>query len=124
MLKKTGLWNEPCLIAGTGAQARMIVEALSKDHYLGYTVCGLITMNPADDTGVVHINDQEYLVLGSIGDLPSVLHKYGIHTGNMPGSARAQLVSVVNQVQPYTRSILVVPDLAVFPLLAGSGILL
>ena len=123
MLKKTGLWNEPCLIAGTGAQARMIVEALSKDHYLGYTVCGLITMNPADDTGVVHINDQEYLVLGSIGDLPSVLHKYGIRhlVIAAPDLLGPQLVSVVNQVQPYTRSILVVPDLAGIPVIGGEA---
>lgn len=123
MLKKAGLWNEPCLIAGTGPQARMIVEALSKDHYLGYTVCGLITVNPADDTQTVHINGQEYPVLGSIGDLPSVLPRYGIRhlviaAPDLPGP---QLVSAVNQVQPYTRSILVVPDLAGIPVIGGEA---
>ena len=123
VLGSAGLWNEPCLIAGTGPQARMIVEALSRDRYLGYTVCGLIGVTAADDTDPIIINDQEYPILGIIEDLPLVLKRHGIRhvviaAPDLPG---AQLVSAVNQVQPYTRSILVVPDLAGIPVIGGEA---
>lgn len=121
ILVSIGLWDEPLLVAGSGLQARKVAEALTKDRYLGYTIRGFITVTAAD-SGTISINGRLYPVLGTIDDLPAILYRYGIHhmviaEPDLPGQ---QLVATVNQIQPYTRSILVVPDLAGIPVIGAA----
>lgn len=123
LLGYVGLWNETCLIAGTGPQARMIVEALAKDHYLGYSVKGLVGVSEAESVGMVSIAGKEYQVLGSIHDLPGILKRHGIRHVVIaaPDLTGPDLVSAVSEIQPYTRSILVVPDWSGIPVIGGEA---
>lgn len=123
LLSYSGLWNESCLIAGTGPQARMIIEALARDHYLGYTVKGLVGVSEAESVGLVSIADKDYQVLGPIRDLPGILKRHGVRHVVIaaPDLAGPELVSAVSQIQPYTRSILVVPDWSGIPVIGGEA---
>ncbi len=118
-----GVWNEPCLITGTGPQARMIVGALSRDHYLGYTVKGLVNVNETDEVGAIPVDGEDYRVLGSVQDLPAILKRHRIRhiVIAAPDLTGSELVSTVSRIQPYTRSILVVPDWSGIPVIGGEA---
>lgn len=122
LLGALGLWYEPLLIAGTGPQARIMAEALAKDRYTGYAIRGFVTVSAAADASSLAIGNKDYPLLGTINDLPVVLRRYRIGhvvmaAPELPGQ---QLVAAVNQIQPYTRSILVVPDLAGIPVIGEA----
>jgi len=122
LLARMGIWNETLLIMGTGTIGKELAEALIEDHYLGYTVCGFLENKPAEKADKLIICDQEYPVLGEFIDAVGVIYSTGVRkiiiaAPELPG---AELVALTNQLQKYTSSILLVPDLIGIPALSSE----
>lgn len=122
-LARIGIWNETLLILGTGPIAVGISEALTRDRYLGYTVCGFLENNPKEKTDKLNLCSRDYPVLGEFKDAARIIYSTGVRkiiiaAPELPG---AGLVSLTNQLQRYTRSILIVPDLFGIPALSSEA---
>jgi Undecaprenyl-phosphate galactose phosphotransferase WbaP len=122
LLAKLGVWNDPLIIVGINKTSRIVSEALINDQYLGYRVAGFISDNSQRKKGSIKINGYNYPVLGRFKDAANILNATGIRrvviaAPELPGP---ELVSLTNQLQPYTRSILVVPDLFGIPVVSGE----
>lgn len=122
ILAQVGIWKEPLIIMGTGKTGQIVAEALVNDKYLGYTIAGFITDDNQRKKGSLKINGDKYPVLGRFSDAANILNSTGIRrvvvaAPELPGQ---ELVSLTNQLQPYTRSILVVPDLFGIPGISGE----
>jgi len=122
-LARIGIWNETLLILGTGTIGKELAEALIRDHYLGYTVCGFLENNPAEKVDRLRICDRDYPVLGEFKDAARIIYATGVRkiiiaAPELPG---AELVSLTNQLQKYTRSIMLVPDLFGIPALSSEA---
>lgn len=123
LLAAIGIWNETLLIMGTGTVGRKLAEALIKDHYLGYTVCGFLQNKPEEKVEWLNILNKDYPVLGEFTDAAGIIYSTGVRkiiiaAPELPGS---ELVSMTNQLQKYTRSILLVPDLLGIPALSSEA---
>ncbi|MGR6836683.1 undecaprenyl-phosphate galactose phosphotransferase WbaP [Syntrophomonas erecta] len=122
ILAQVGIWKEPLIIMGTGKTGQIVAEALVNDKYLGYTIAGFITDDNQRKKGSLKINGDKYPVLGRFSDAANILNSTGIRrvvvaAPELPGP---EVVSLTNQLQPYTRSILVVPDLFGVPGISGE----
>lgn len=117
----TGFWSESVLVLGTGEIACKIASSLMKDRYLGYQIFGFLS-NDLEPQKELLINNERILVRGNIEDTATVLSKTGIKQVviALPDLSGQLLVSLTNQIQPYTRSVLVVPDLCGIPVVGGE----
>lgn len=120
-----GLWNEPLLVIGTGVGAVSIAEAMLRDTYLGYVITGFVAVGaePLQAPANLAVLTQRYPVLGSLQDFTGIFKRLGIRhvviaAPELPGQ---DLVALVNLIQPYVRSILVVPDLTGMPVIGGEA---
>jgi len=123
IIARIGIWNETLLILGTGNIGKEISEALIRDRYLGYTVCGFLENKPEEKANKLNICNRDYPVLGEFKDAARIIYSTGarkiiIAAPELPG---AELVSLTNQLQRYTRSILLVPDLFGIPALSSEA---
>jgi undecaprenyl-phosphate galactose phosphotransferase len=122
ILANVGIWNETLLILGTGEIGKEMAEALTRDRYLGYTVRGFLKNNPEEKADRLKICDKDYPVLGVFKDAARIISSTGVRkiiiaAPELPGT---ELVSLTNQLQRYTRSILLVPDLFGIPALSSE----
>ncbi|MDD2585665.1 MAG: undecaprenyl-phosphate galactose phosphotransferase WbaP [Syntrophomonadaceae bacterium] len=122
ILAKAGIWKESLIIMGTGKTGQIVAEALANDKYLGYTIAGFVSDDTQRKKRSLKLNGNKYPVLGRFTETPSILNTTGIRrvvvaAPELPGH---ELVALTNQLQPYTRSILVVPDLFGIPGISGE----
>ena len=120
ILARTEVWNERLLILGTGDVGKKIAAALVRDHYLGYTICGFLEKKRDKKVDTLNICAKDYPVLGEFKDAARIIDSTGVRkiiiaAPELPGP---ELVSLTNQLQQYTRSILLVPDLFGIPVLS------
>ncbi len=123
MMSAAGIWSEKVLVLGAGQTARTVSEALVRDHYSGYRIAGFLENAFVPSISYVEINGKQYPVLGGFRDAARTIAASGIRhvvmaAPEIPGS---RLVSLTHQIQPYTRSILVVPDLVGMPVVSGEA---
>lgn len=118
----TGLWSESILLLGTGEIAQKIASTLMNDRYLGYRVYGFLD-NTEGPTRSIRIKNKEIPLRGSLEDTATILAQTGIKQViiALPDLSGSLLVSLTNQIQPYTRSIMVVPDLCGIPVMGGEA---
>lgn len=122
VLGKAGLWNEPVLILGSGTIGKKVAKAMAEDHYQGYEVKGFLKSDTVKESDEIVICGRRYPMLGEFKDAAQVICSTGVRkiiiaAPELPGS---ELVSLTNQLQRYTRSILIVPDLFGIPALSSE----
>ncbi|MEA4924874.1 MAG: undecaprenyl-phosphate galactose phosphotransferase WbaP [Syntrophomonadaceae bacterium] len=116
-----GIWQEYVLILGTDSTARKIAAVLNKDNYMGYRIYGFLG-NSSGARGKIRVNAERIPVYGGFEDAERILKETGIQQVIIaaPTIAGKKLVHLTHQLQPYTRSILVVPDLCGIPVIDGE----
>lgn len=123
LLGLMGIWKEPVIIIGTGNTAQAVADALLRDSYLGYKVVGFLQNKNGENHNSLQVNNSNLPVLGRFEDAAKVLSEQGIRhliiaSPELPGQ---DLVSLTNQLQRYTRSMVVVPDLSGIPVVSGEA---
>jgi undecaprenyl-phosphate galactose phosphotransferase len=118
LLFNIGIWEEPVLILGFNHTGCLVAEALQNDQYLGYRLAGFLTMNGESD----YKPQKDYNIAGSYEQAKTIITSQGIRhiiiaAPHLPGS---ELVELSNGLQPYTRSIIIVPDLVGLPMVDGD----
>ncbi len=118
LLFNIGIWEEPVLILGFNHTGCLVAEALQNDQYLGYRLAGFLTMNGESD----YKPQKDYNIAGSYEQAKTIITSQGIRhiiiaAPHLPGS---ELVELSNGLQPYTRSIIIVPDLVGLPMVDGE----
>lgn len=118
LLFNIGIWEEPVLILGFNHTGCLVAEALQNDQYLGYRLAGFLTMNGESD----YKPQKDYNIEGSYEQAKTIITSQGIRhiiiaAPHLPGS---ELVELSNGLQPYTRSIIIVPDLVGLPMVDGE----
>ncbi len=121
LLTKMGCWQEYILILGADSTARQIAASLDQDWYQGYQVYGFLgkEFKPGE---TVKIQKHSIPIYGNFEDAARILESTDIQQLIIaaPELSGTQLVSLTHQLQPYTRSILVVPDLCGIPVVGGE----
>ena len=117
MLMRHGLWTQPVLVLGAGQTGSLVAQALLRDHYLGYQIRGFLDDDPAKRRSGLQVNGVCFPVLGDFADCERVVAETGVRDLIVatPGMVSTGLVSLVNSIQRFTTSILVVPDLFGLP---------
>lgn len=121
LLAAAGIWQEYVLILGIGDTAQKIAANLEKDRYLGYRIYGFLKQQE-ERHKTVKINSQNFRVVGDFGDAQRILAETRIRQIiiSAPNLSGDELVLFTNELQPYTNSILIVPDLAGIPVVGGE----
>lgn len=121
ILALLGIWQEYVLILGTDSTARKIAATLNRDRYMGYRIYGFLG-NRSVAGGKIEIDSESFPVYGGFDAAARILESTGIQQVIIaaPNMSGTKLVSLTHQLQPYTSSILVVPDLCGIPVVGGE----
>ncbi len=121
IMAAAGIWQEYVLILGTDSTARKIAATLNRDRYMGYRIYGFLG-NRSVAGGKIEINAESFPVYGEFDDAARILESTGIQQVIIaaPNISGTKLVSLTHQLQPYTSSIMVVPDLCGIPVVGGE----
>ena len=117
ILFNLGIWTEKILIIGFNETGIQVAKAMESDKYLGYQLAGFLT-----SAGEQSVNDKDgFEILGSYDHAIEIIENNNIRhiVIAAPHLNGSQLVDLSNHLRPYTRSVLVVPDL--FGLPVGNG---
>lgn len=119
-LSRLKIWREPVIIIGNNPTGKAVAKALMRDPYLGYSITGFIDNNEKHKPVVV--SGQSIPLLGKVQDIAKVLQVIGVRHAivAIPGLPGPDLVKLTNSIQPYVRSILIVPDLSGIPVVSGE----
>jgi Undecaprenyl-phosphate galactose phosphotransferase WbaP len=119
LLFNMGIWAEKVLIVGLNKSAIQVAEAMQSDKYLGYRLAGFLT-GPMEQNISNKVN---YEILGSYDNAVEIIESSNIRHVVIaaPHLSGSQLVELSNHLQPYTRSVLVVPDLFGLPVVNGEA---
>lgn len=111
-LNRHKLLQIPVLIVGAGKTAELVLQSFDRDSGFGYQVIGLVDDHPVSDK-LAH----EFKILGGFADIERVVQISGVQhvIVTAPGLLPAQLLSLVNRIQPYVKHISFVPDLIGMP---------
>jgi len=121
LLAAAGIWQEYVLILGVGDTAQKIAANLEKDRYLGYRIYGFLKQRQ-EIQKIVKVETKNFRVIGDFGDAQRILSETVIRQViiSEPNLSGDELVLFTNELQPYTNSILIVPDLAGIPVVGGE----
>lgn len=118
ILFNIGIWRENILILGFNETGRQVAEAIKNDKYLGYHLSGFMTI-AAEEMLELKGNHE---ILGSYENAVKIIESNRIRhiviaAPHLPGS---EMVRLSNSLQPYTRSVMIVPDLFGLPIVNGE----
>ena len=113
LLKVTGALTKPVILIGAGKTAEQVLRSFERDLGYRYTVVGIL-----DDNPISEILPQRFLLMGTLGDAEEILRDSGVKTVivTVPGMEKEKLQALLENVQPYVRDIIFVPDLIGVPL--------
>jgi len=105
------VWRDNVIIIGAGAAGLATVKGINSDAHLGYHVIGFLD----DDENIgkyVQVGDNVYDILGKISDCKIIVRQFEISTVivAIPSLSNEKLSQLTNEIQKYTKSILLVPD--------------
>ena len=120
---KTVLYNmgpgrERVLIIGLNPTGKQIAAAIKRDKYLGYELEGFLTIEGEEKNSL----STEHMQLGPYEEARNILKTRQIKHIIIaaPHLTGAKTVQISNELQPYTRSVMVVPDLFGLPIINGE----
>lgn len=110
------------LILGAGKTGQTVAEALLRDRYRGYTICGFLDDDPAKQRNGVAVNGTTFPVLGGFRDSDRVMAATGAYDLIVaaPGMPSPQLVGMVNRLHRRAPSVTVIPDLFGIPVIGAE----
>lgn len=112
LLHKSGLWRENIIIIGAGSAGIETARGISGDAHLGYRVIGFLDDNVAIGTQV-KVNGGTYKVFGAIRHFRKFVRLLNISTVviAIPSLSVDKLSRLTNEIQKYTKSVLLIPDI-------------
>lgn len=112
-LKVTGTLTKPVILIGAGKTAEQVLRSFERDLGYRYTVVGIL-----DDNPISEILPQRFLLMGTLDDAEEILRDSGVKTVivTVPGMEKEKLQALLENIQPYVRDIIFVPDLIGVPL--------
>ncbi len=113
MLYKAGLWKENVIIIGAGKAGIDAAKGINAETHLGYNLIGFL--DDADDKigTELAIDDKKYRVFGKIRNFTKFVSMLNISTIiiAIPSLPVEKMTVLTNQIQKYTKNILLIPDL-------------
>jgi Undecaprenyl-phosphate galactose phosphotransferase WbaP len=106
-----GLWRDNVIIIGAGTAGIETAQGIDADTHLGYHVIGFLD----DNEGIgkqIDINGNNYRVFGKIRHFRKFIRHLGISTViiAIPSLSNEKLSELTNEIQKYSKSVLLVPD--------------
>lgn len=113
VLSLSGLWQKPVVIVGAGKTAELLAQSFFDDPHIGYNIVGLIEDN-YDERSLI----QHFPHIGTFPQAEQAILSSGVEDVIIaaPGLEREKMLELVYRIQPYVRTLHVVPDLLEFPL--------
>ena len=113
VLKTTNLLIKPVILIGAGKTAEQVLHSFERDLGYRYKVIGIL-----DDNPISQILPQRFLLMGTLDDAAEIIRDSGVKTAivTVPGMEKEKLQSLLENIQPYVRDIIFVPDLISVPL--------
>ena len=112
-LKVTGMLARPIILIGAGKTAEQVLRFFEQDLGYRYRVVGILDDAPASEA-----LPRKFLLMGTLGKAAEIIHETGVKTVviTAPGMDKDNLQHLLENVQPYVRDIVFVPDLIGVPL--------
>lgn len=112
-LKVTNTFMKSVILIGAGKTAEQVLRSFERDLGYRYKVIGIL-----DDNPVSEILPQKFLLMGTLDDATEIVRDSGVKTVivTVPGMEKEKLQALLENVQPYVRDIIFVPDLIGVPL--------
>jgi undecaprenyl-phosphate galactose phosphotransferase len=110
-LYSLGLWKDNVVIIGAGAAGLETAKGINADIHLGYNVIGFLD----DDERIgkhVSVGGRTYRVFGKIRHFKKFVRLLDVSTViiAIPSLSNEKLSELTNEIQKYTKSVLLVPD--------------
>jgi Undecaprenyl-phosphate galactose phosphotransferase WbaP len=107
----TFVWRDNVIIIGAGAAGLSTVKGINSDAHIGYHIIGFLDDDESIGTHV-QVGDNSYDILGKVSDCKIIVEKFEISTVivAIPSLSNDKLSQLTNEIQKYTKSILLVPD--------------
>ncbi len=112
-LKVTHTLMKPVIVIGAGKTAEQVLRSFEHDLGYRYKVVGIL-----DDSPVSETLPQRFPLMGTLEDAAEVVRDSAVNTVivTAPGLEKEKLQSLLEDIQPYVRDIIFVPDLIGVPL--------
>ena len=111
VLYAAGLWKDNVIIIGAGSAGLQTAKGITADIHLGYHVIGFLD----DDEQIgkqVSVGGRTYRIFGKIRHFRKFVRLLNISTViiAIPSLSNEKLSELTNEIQQYTKSVLLVPD--------------
>ncbi len=113
ILYRMNIWKENLIIIGAGGAGKEIARGLDGERHLGYNIIGFLDDDTRKIGRTILINDKELKVFGKVKNFSKFLSLMNISTViiAIPSHSLEELSKLTENVQKYTRRVLLVPDL-------------
>jgi len=113
MLFRLNIWKENLIIIGAGRAGKEIARGLGSEGHLGYNIIGFLDDDPDKIGRTLEINNKELKVFGKVKNFTKFLSLMDISSViiAIPSYSVEDLARLTENVQKYTRRVLIVPDL-------------
>ena len=113
MLYRMGIWKENLIIIGAGRAGKEIARGMDSEGHLGYNIVGFLDDDPDKIGRTIVINNKELKVFGKVKHFTKFLSLMNIATViiAIPSHTLEDLSKLTENVQKYTKHVLLVPDL-------------
>lgn len=107
----SAVWRDNVIIIGAGAAGLATVKGINSDPHSGYHVIGFLDDNESIGKHI-QVGDHTYDVLGKVSDCKKIATQFDIATVvvAIPSLSNDKLSELTNEIQKYTKSVLLVPD--------------
>jgi undecaprenyl-phosphate galactose phosphotransferase len=120
ILGALGLWRKRILILGATDIAKLAIRGLTEDPFLAYEVVGLLDNDAGKKGQQVEISaGKAAYVLGNLSEAREQMERVRARDVliAMPSLPEKELLALVHELQPYSDSIYVVPQLWALPMM-------
>lgn len=113
ILTVVGFWQKPVIIVGAGKTAEILANTFTKEPTMGYEIVGLI-----EDEFEARPLLRRYPHIGTFAGAEQSIVNSGVQDViiAVPGLQRKYLLDLIYRIQPYVRSLTIVPDLFGVPI--------
>ena len=112
-LKSANIFTKPVLLIGAGKTAEQVLFSFERDLGYRYEIVGIL-----DDAPISETLPQRFLLMGRLDHAAEIIRDSSVTTVivTAPGMEKEKLQTLLENIQPYVRDIIFVPDLIGVPL--------